>query len=413
MKQESKTLWNRTGRLMVLLVGVLLVLLLAGCVGRPLLSNVEASTTTLDPTGGGETLDISYTIGCNARVSIALVHTASGEQYELRRDEPRSASSKPYTLRFDGTVPTDDPVLLEQLLPAGDYTAVVQAHSEQCGSDEAQVPITMASSDDPLPDIENLLVWPDTISPNADAINDVAEITYRLPVTATVDIGITTPNGQTFPLISREEQNPAEWHHVWNGKRPNGALLSNGVYTVTITAEDRYGNRIRRQEPVVLEEVGEPEATIVYAYIAPQQVMLGRGITITMRVKNTGPVPIRTYGPPSGFTYTTDDVFSSVQDGAYSSHAGGFWRIGVDWDANSGDGPKRYPFRWALSARPPDQWKIPHQEDWLLPGEEAEIIGRVVILQRETKMGFYVGLIQDGVGFFQNYTARTIVEVGF
>jgi hypothetical protein len=66
-----------------------------------------------------------------------------------------------------------------------------------------------------------------------------------------------------------------------------------------------------------------------------------------------------------------------------------------------------------LSDRPPSEWKIPGEEDWLMPGEEVEVIGQVIILQRETKMGFYVGLIQDGVGFYQNRTARTIVEVGF
>jgi hypothetical protein len=34
-------------------------------------------------------------------------------------------------------------------------------------------------------------------------------------------------------------------------------------------------------------------------------------------------------------------------------------------------------------------------------------------VQQENKMGFYVGLIQDGVGFFQDRTARTIIEVSF
>jgi hypothetical protein len=48
-----------------------------------------------------------------------------------------------------------------------------------------------------------------------------------------------------------------------------------------------------------------------------------------------------------------------------------------------------------------------------MPGEEAEIIGRIRIRQPETKMGFYVGLIQDGVGFFQDRTGRTIINVGF
>ena len=141
--------------------------------------------------------------------------------------------------------------------------------------------------------------------------------------------------------------------------------------------------------------------------------MLGEVLTVTMRVRNTGTVPIRTYGPPSGYEYTTDQVFSSVEDGAYTAQAGGFWRVGVDWDANSGGGAKRYPYRWAVSPRPAEQWAVPFVEDFLMPGEEAVVTGRIRILQRETRMGFYVGLIQDGVGFFQDRTGRTIVEVGF
>ncbi|NTV65535.1 MAG: hypothetical protein HGA65_18655, partial [Oscillochloris sp.] len=254
---------------------------------------------------------------------------------------------------------------------------------------------------------------PQTISPNADAVDDVTEITYRLPVSATIDIDITAPNGESIPVVTREKEGPYEQHHVWNGKRPNGSLLSSGVYTYTVQAEDDYGNLVRRQGQITLENVGQPEARIVYANIAPQQVMLGDVLTVTVRVRNTGTVPIRTYGPASGYRYTTNDVFSSIEGGHYTAQAGGFWRVGMDWDANSGGGPKRYPFRWALSAKPPEQWKIPGVEDWLMPGEEVEVTGQVVLLQRETKMGFYVGLIQDGVGFFQDRSARTIVEVGF
>ncbi len=394
------------------LLGLAGCLLLVSCATQNSLSDVAVTPDTLYPSGKGETLDIRYTIGCNAQVTVFL-EDDQDNRYVLRKDEPRFPSDTPYTLRFDGTVPTNDPVIQRQLLPAGDYTAVVQAYSESCGNDEVRLPISIGEVPAAMPDIDNLLVFPATISPNADAIDDVAEITYRLPVTATVSIGITTPDGQSFPLLTREEQIAAEWNHIWNGKRPDGAMLPNGVYTCTVTAEDEYGNRIQRERAIQLEEVGEPEATITYASIAPEQVMLGRMITITMRVRNTGTVPIRTYGPPSGTTYTTDQVFSTIAGGAYTSHAGGFWRIGVDWDANSGDGPKRYPFRWALSDRPPSEWKIPGEEDWLMPGEEVEVIGQVIILQRETKMGFYVGLIQDGVGFYQNRTARTIVEVGF
>ncbi|MEI6777970.1 MAG: hypothetical protein WCK70_13805 [Chloroflexales bacterium] len=398
-----------------LLIGLTLLvsaLMLAACTGSPALDAVTASSRSFAPSETDQPLTISYVVGRDATVDIYLLDT-SNTRYNLRIGQPRSASTNPYVLRFDGTVPTNDLVLLRRLLPPGDYTLVVAAQVNGGTPEDRRVPLTITGNELPIPDVQNLLVSPPTISPNADAVNDVTEITYRLPVSATVNIDISAPGGETIPVVTRDEEGPYEQHHVWNGKRPNGSLLPSGVYTYTVQAEDNYGNLVRRQGQITLEDVGQPEARIVYASIAPQQVMLGGVITVTVRVRNTGTVPIRTYGPASGFQYSTDQVFSSVADGRYAAQAGGFWRIGLDWDANSGGGPKRYPFRWALSQKPPEQWKIPGVEDWLMPDEEVEITGQVQILQRETKMGFYVGLIQDGVGFFQDRSARTIVEVGF
>jgi hypothetical protein len=389
-----------------------LTLLLGACAGGPALGSVEASAGSYAPAETDQPLTISYLIGRDATVDVYLLD-AAGTRYDLRKGQPRSASSDPYVLRFDGTVPTNDPVLLRRLLPPGDYTLAVLAQASGGAPEERRLPLTITGGELPIPDVQNLLVSPQTISPNADAVEDVTEITYRLPVSATVDIDITAPSGESIPVVTREEEGPYEQHHVWNGKRPNGSLLPSGVYTYTVQAEDGYGNLVRRQGQIALEDVGQPEARIVYASIAPQQVMLGEVLTVTIRVRNTGTVPIRTYGPPSGYQYTTDEVFSSVEGGSYTAQAGGFWRVGMDWDANSGGGPKRYPFRWALSQKPPEQWKVPGVEDWLMPGEEVEVTGQVVLLQRETKMGFYVGLIQDGVGFFQDRSGRTIVEVGF
>jgi hypothetical protein len=383
--------------------------MLTGCGLRPLLSNVAVDQDVLRP---GGSVGISYSVGESARVSIFV--EGGGQRYTLRDNEPRSPGVESYTLRFDGTVPTKDPLIPRRLLPSGTYAYRVEATAEGSGERaEASGQLRIEGADVPLPQVENLVVSPATISPNGDAIADITEITYRLPISATVDIDIGAADGSSFALVSRADEGPSEWQHIWNGKRPDNSLLPAGTYTVTVRAADQYGNVVLQRQQIALENAGQPKVEIVSAVIAPMRVMLGETITVTLRVKNTGTVPVRTYGPPSGYAYTTDQVYSSVEDARYKAKSGGFWRIGMDWDANGGGGARRYPFRWALSQKPPDQWAVPGEEDLLLPGQEVVVVGRVTIVQQENKMGFYVGLIQDGVGFFQDRTARTIIEVSF
>jgi hypothetical protein len=392
---------------------VLLVGSLAACGTSQLLSNVGPATAELRPSGKGEHVDISYTIGQQANVAVYL-QAADGARYSLREGELRLASADPYVLRFDGTAPTSDPVLKRQALPSGTYTYVVQATGTDGAQAEGKGQIVIGGSDSPPPIIENLVVAPATISPNADGIDDVAEITYQLPVSATVDITFSGPDGTTsYPFVAGDQEGPILQKHVWNGKTVDNTLLPDGIYTYTVRAQDRFGNLVEQPGQIAIEGGGQPEVKITYSSIAPEAVMKGEPITVTLRLKNTGLVPIRTYGPPSGYEYSTDDVFSSIAGGQYVVKPGGFWRVGMDWDANSGGAAKRYPFRWAITPRPPEQWHIPNQEDLLMPGEEATVTGRIRILQPETKMSFYVGLIQDGVGFFQDRTGRTIVKVGF
>jgi hypothetical protein len=291
-------------RIIALLLTLTALLILSSCANRPLLSDVRLSASELRPTGAGETVTIAYAIGRPAQVTVALVRD-QGERYVIRRNEPRLPSDEPYVLRFDGTAPTDDPALLRRMLPGGTYTVIIEAVGDDGMRQTAEQPLMIIGQEAPLPLIENLVVYPDTISPNADAIDDVAEITYQLPTTATVDIVIVSPDGrETYPFVTAAEEEPALQKHVWNGRTVDGTLLPDGVYTLVIRAQDRFGNLVERRNPITISGGGQPEALITYSYMAPQSVMLGDVITVTVRVRNTGKVPIRTYGPPSDTSTT-------------------------------------------------------------------------------------------------------------
>src|SRR5437870_10583532 len=88
----------------ILICLVLLVATLAACGASQLLANVGPATAELRPSGKGEHVDISYTIGQPAKVTVYL-QAQGGARYTLRAGEQRLASADPYVLRFDGTAP--------------------------------------------------------------------------------------------------------------------------------------------------------------------------------------------------------------------------------------------------------------------------------------------------------------------
>ena len=385
-----------------------IALVLIACGQRETLGDVSASTDVITPNGDGvdDSLTLSYSIGAPATISVFLEDQV-GKRYILRDKQPRVPSSEPYSLVFNGTVQGTEADVVQQVLPNGTYTYTVEAMPVAGGlPSTATGQISVRDAADQPPSIADLSVT-EQFSPNEDADDDVAYFTYRLPVTATVTINFTDRNNALIPFITELEEGPYAQSHIWDGKRPDGALVSTGTYTYTIVARDQMGNIVQRQGQIDVSAPGRSAARITFAQIAPVKVALGSAITVTVRVKNTGDVPIKTQGPPSGYQYTTDDIFSSIEDRRWDDKGGGFWRVALDWGGGHG-----YPFRWAMSPRPIEQWAKPGEWDYLQPGEEVEISGSVRVEQREDRMQFYVGLAHEGVGYPVNNVARTLVCVG-
>jgi hypothetical protein len=312
----------------------------------------------------------------------------------------------PHVLRFNGIIqgrphfyqidqrPWSDGVV-RSVVPDGEYLIELEA-----GGERELVPFTVRGSDIDSPDIESIVLSPGTITPNSDAVDDVAELTFRTDQTATLSIDLTAAEGTVTRVLAPDERAAGEQNVAINGQTPTGEVLPDGTYTVTIRAQDRAGNQVEAYRPLVIEGGGEPQIEVVRVEIGPGQVILGESIHVSITVKNVGNVPLRTHGPDPGYTYTTNDTYASIEGGKWADKAG-LWRAGADWDGNSGGGGAyRYPFRWGFGKT-------------LMPGEEVTTGGNIVILKQEQKMWFYAGVLQEGVRIVRDRLGRTPVEVDF
>lgn len=390
----------RFPRYLLLLLAFILPLLVSACGtggGGPALSEVKADTNTLNLKQGG-VINISYHVGSDTKIS-AFLQGPDGQRYDLRKDEPRTPGD--YSMKLDGAVEFSENGLAQRrVLPDGNYKWTLQAQEGAPQTQEFNINGSPASEG--VPEIEALSATPQVISPNFDARDDVATLNWRTTRPATVTVSIAGASGFSRVLKTAKNQ-PAQQDRVdFNGFDQKGDPLPDGVYTYTIQAADKYGNITRRASTVEVKGGGRPQAVISYANIGPGEIIKGNIVTVTVRVKNTGKVPIRSQGPESGFTYTTRDTYSSIEQGRYEDKAG-FWRIGVDFDANSGvGGPVRYPFRWGWSS-----------DRDLQPGEEVEIVGQIKVERDEKDIRLYVGLIQEKIALIQDRQQITTVKITY
>lgn len=387
----------------LIFLGLTLLLLgLAACgagESGALLSGVTPDAGKLDLSNGVtrfDALNIEYKVGQTARISIVL-EAPDGKQYRLRENEERTPGA--YNLRVDGTIETQEQGLPQtRLLQKGSYQYLVQAVGNNNATAEARgrFEITGNPTSEPL-QIEGLSANPPVISPNFDAREDTSLLGWRTSRPATITISVSGANG--FEKIIKTIRNqPAQEDKIsFNGLDVKGEPLPDGVYTYTIQAADAWGNLTRRSSTLQIKGGGRPQAVIEQATVAPTSIIRGGIITVTVRVRNIGKVPIRSQGPASGFLYNSREVFSSVANGEYSD-AAGFWRIGVDYESNSGAGASRYPFRWGFGKE-------------LQPGEAVEVTGLIKVERPEEKIRFYVGLIQEQIALPQDRMQITEVKI--
>jgi hypothetical protein len=387
--------------LLILLIFPWLVAACGASSDGPLLSAVTADAGQLDLSQGANQdnpVSLEYHIGQSSRVSITL-QAPDGKAYLLRQNEVRPPGA--YTLVLPGVIDLQENNLTQtRLLTNGNYRYQVQAVSQDNGAvqtAEGQFVVKNSPVDNNPPQVDSLFASPAVISPNFDAREDTSVIGWRTTQPATVTVSIAGPNDYSNLLTTLKNLPAQENKVVFNGLDQKGEPLDDGVYTYTIQAADAWGNITRQAGSLEIKGGGRPQAVIEQASISPTEIIQGNLITVTVRVRNTGKVPIRTQGPDSGYMYTFDQVYTSIEGGKYKDSAG-FWRIGVDYESNSGGGPSRYPFRWGFG----------HD---LQPGEAAEIIGVIKVDRPEAKLKFYVGLIQEQIRLPQDHIQVTEVTI--
>jgi hypothetical protein len=361
-------------------------------------SNVSASTNSIVPgsTGIGKpagVVEVHYTLGAQEPVTASLQGPVNAALYSGEQ------AAGDHVLRFDGVIETNessgDNRIVRKVVPAGDYKIVVEA-----GGTQGSTNLSVGESKQDPPAIQNALVHPDTISPNSDAVDDVAETTFRTNQTATLQVDLYDKAGNKTPVLAPVKKGPGEQSAVISGQDNMGKALPDGVYTATIQATDSVGNRVQASRPITIEGGGQPDISILSVDFTPTQIIAGDEISVTIKVKNTGKVPLRTQGPDPGYTYTTNDSYASIDNNQYTDKAG-LWRVGVDWDGNSGGGGAyRYPFRWGFGHT-------------LMPGEEAVTGGKIRVLKQERTMWFYAGVLQEGVRIVLDRLGRTPINVSF
>jgi len=363
-----------------------LLLLTTAClplVSAPL-GKVEAQPPGLSPglRDPGNRVDVHYHLNTPATVSSHIVST-DGQQWTIATDAPRPTPGD-YVLQFDGSVAGPGPNE-RRVLPDGDYQLILDVQS---GTQHQQTPLPLSirGADSSAPDVGDMQLLRDHISPKFDAQADVTRLTYRLTkeavVTAFLDSAPDAGPSRRVWVGEDVSEKAGEQSLQWDGMA-NAQPVPNGNYRLGIRVRDRAGNVVERSQPLVVEDSGVPEASIVSAQIGPQQIIRGGEVCLDAIVKNTGTTVLRTQGPDPGYVYNSFDSYSSIEDHSLVEHAG-YWRVGLNWSGGPDLSGASYPYRWGFG----------HD---LQPGDEATVHGCVRVVNEQDQLVFAAGLVQENV----------------
>jgi hypothetical protein len=327
-------------------------------------------------------LDVHYHLNSPATVSSYIV-SGDGQQWPIAANAPRPTPGD-YVLQFDGTVAGPGPNE-RRVLPDGDYQLILDVSA---GSQHQQTPFTLTvrGADATAPNITDLTLLPDTISPNFDAQNDVTHVSFQVTKDALVSLFLDSASGsgpvKRIWMGDEVKTTAGVQSQSWDGLA-NGQPVPSGSYMLGVRARDQAGNVVERSQPLTVGDSGVPEASIVSAQIGPQQIIRGDEVCLDALVRNTGQTVLRTQGPDPGYVYNSLDTFSTIENHTYAEHAG-YWRVGLNSSGSTDLTGATYSYRWGFG----------HD---LQPGEEATVHGCVTVVNEQDQLIFAAALVQENV----------------
>lgn len=90
--------------------------------------------------------------------------------------------------------------------------------------------------------VAELAIEPETVSPDADGVDDVARISYRLPTrTARISVTVHDRHGRLLERLANAEASGPEGELVWRAFDHHGMPLPPEIYVIRIEAYDALG----------------------------------------------------------------------------------------------------------------------------------------------------------------------------
>ena len=164
-----------------------------------------------------------------------------------------------------------------------------------------------------LPTIGDLSLLPDHISPNFDAPSDVTHMTFSARQ-AGDGVGLSRQHVELWTAqrvwTGEEAKTAAGEQSLDLGRHGQRSARAEWQVHARHSRARHAGNIVESGQPLVVEDSGVPEASIVSAHIGPLQIIRGDEVCLDAIVRNTGQTVLRTEGPDPGYVYNSLDSFA-------------------------------------------------------------------------------------------------------